>query len=163
MAIRRRSEDSSINSIVGPGTFVRGHMRIDGLLRIDGDFSGSVTADGRVIVGRGGRADCVIDAETVVIGGVFRGDVRASGKIVVLASAVVFGNLYAPRLVVEEGVIFSGMMNVDRNREPIAERSHDAPKELLVESVRRRETARAVAESEREATLVAPEQRQWNG
>jgi len=42
MAARRATDESLINSIVGPGTFFRGHLELSGLLRIDGDFSGSV-------------------------------------------------------------------------------------------------------------------------
>ncbi|MFW5686046.1 MAG: bactofilin family protein, partial [Spirochaetota bacterium] len=71
MAARRTGDDSLINSIVGPGTFFRGHLELSGLLRIDGDFSGSVKTDGRVIVGQAGRADCAIEAATVVVGGLF--------------------------------------------------------------------------------------------
>jgi cytoskeletal protein CcmA (bactofilin family) len=163
MAALRRREDSSINSIVGAGTFVRGHMQISGLLRIDGDFSGSVAADGRVIVGTGGRADCVIEAETVVIGGVFKGDVRARQKVVILASAIVFGNIFAPRLVVEEGVVFSGMLRVGAESAPVEASNDRMTKELLVETVRRRETARSESFVGVDAALAVPERRQWNG
>lgn len=66
-------DDSLVNSIVGRGTHFRGHLELSGLLRIDGDFSGSIKTQGKVIIGRGGRADCSIDAHTVVIGGIVRG------------------------------------------------------------------------------------------
>lgn len=114
-----------------------------------------------MIVGRGGRADCVIEAETVVIGGVFRGDVRARQKVVVLSSAIVFGNIYAPRLVVEEGVIVSGTFSVTGDQ--AATVSAGMSKELLVETVKRREMARTVAQPEPTAALVPPERQQWNG
>ncbi len=105
-------ESTLVNSIVGTGTFFKGQIEVSGLLRIDGDFAGSVKTSGRVIVGRSGRADCTIDAATVVIGGVFRGTVYASEKVIALESAIIFGNVFAPRLIAESGVLMDGTMHV---------------------------------------------------
>ena len=85
---------------------------MSGLLRIDGDFSGGVQTGGRVIIGRGGRADCTIDAATVVIGGVMRGTVYASEKVIALETAIIIGNIYSPRIIAESGVILDGAMHV---------------------------------------------------
>jgi cytoskeletal protein CcmA (bactofilin family) len=105
-------ESTLVNSIVGAGTFFKGTINVTGLLRIDGDFSGGIKSSGRVIIGRGGRADCTIDAATVVIGGVFRGTVYASDRVIALETAVIIGNIYSPRLIAEAGVILDGAMHV---------------------------------------------------
>lgn len=105
-------ENSLVNSIVGPGTYVKGQFNVQGLLRIDGDFAGSVKTSGRVIIGRSGRADCTIDAATVVIGGVFRGTLYASDKVIALESALILGNVYAPRCIVESGVLIDGAVHI---------------------------------------------------
>ena len=147
MAQKRAGDDTFINSIVGTGTFFRGHLELSGLLRIDGDYSGSVLTDGRVIVGQQGRADCAIEASTVVVGGVFRGEILAYEKVVLLSSSIVVGSITAPRLVVEEGVLLSCRLNVSgvaRGREPDGSVG-DKRKELLLESIRQRETSHAVA------------------
>lgn len=106
------SESTLVNSIVGAGTYFKGQIDVSGLLRIDGDFSGSVKTAGRVIIGRGGRADCTIDAATVVIGGVFRGTVYATDKVIALETALIIGNIFAPRLIAESGVSIDGAMHV---------------------------------------------------
>lgn len=105
-------ESTLVNSIVGAGTFFKGTISVSGLLRIDGDFSGNVKSEGRVIIGRGGRADCTVDAATVVIGGVFRGTVYASQKVIALETAVIVGNIYSPRIIAESGVILDGAMHI---------------------------------------------------
>lgn len=105
-------ESSLVNSIVGAGTFFKGNITVSGLLRIDGDFSGGVKTKGRVIIGRGGRADCTIDAATVVIGGIFRGTVYASEKVIALDTAIIIGNIYSPRLIAESGVLLDGALHV---------------------------------------------------
>ena len=161
MAQKRAGDDTFINSIVGTGTFFRGHLELSGLLRIDGDFSGSVLTDGRVIVGQQGRADCAIEASTVVIGGVFRGEILAYDKVVLLSSSIVVGSITARRLIVEEGVLLSGRLNVTgvaREKHPEAAMTGKR-KELLIESIRQRETSRAVSSQSdsRRRQAAAPE------
>jgi|GEM_PF-659545 len=101
-------DDAFVNSIVGEGTHFKGHLELAGLLRIDGDFSGSIKTAGKVLIGKNGRADCTVEAATVVVGGAVRGTIYCSEKVIVLSSAVILGNVYAPRMVAEEGVILDG-------------------------------------------------------
>ena len=155
MAARRVTDENLINSIVGPGTFLRGHVELSGLLRIDGDFSGSLKSDGRVIVGQAGRADCAIEAATVVIGGVFRGEILATEKVVLLSSAVVIGTITSPRLVAEDGVLLSGRFQVTGSAENLPPGNLSTRrKELLLESVRTREASKA--SPERAGTVDGP-------
>ena len=102
------TDDAFVNSIVGEGTHFRGHLELAGLLRIDGDFSGSIRTAGRVLIGRNGRADCTVQAGTVVVGGVLRGTIHSTEKVILLSSALIIGDIYSPRLIVEEGVILDG-------------------------------------------------------
>ncbi len=105
-------DEHIINSIIGHNSKFSGDIEIDGLLRIDGDCSGSIKIKGKVLLGSQGRAECVIDAHTVVVGGIFKGTIYASEKVVLLSSAVVMGSIFSPRLVVEEGVILDGALLV---------------------------------------------------
>ena len=106
------TDDAFINSIVGEGTHVRGHIELSGLLRIDGDFTGSIRSEGKVLIGKNGRADCTVEAAIVVIGGVIRGTIYASEKVIVLATGMVLGNVYCPRLIAEPGVLMDGQFVV---------------------------------------------------
>lgn len=102
-------EDGSfINSIVGEGTTFKGELELSGLLRIDGDFIGTITTGGKVLVGKSGRAECTINAGTVVIGGIVKGNVYADEKVIVLSTGMMLGNINTPRLIAEEGVILNG-------------------------------------------------------
>ncbi len=107
-------EDAFINSIIGEGTRLSGEFDLNGLLRIDGDFCGTVRTKGKVLVGRNGRAECTVYAGTVVIGGVVRGNIFASERVVILSTGVVLGNIQAPRFIVEEGVLLHGTCKVER-------------------------------------------------
>ena len=100
--------NSYINSLIGVGTQFNGELELDGLLRVDGDFSGSIQTTGKVLIGNTGRVKCTISASTVVIGGAVKGDIHASEKVVVLSTGLVVGNIRTPRLIVEEGVVLNG-------------------------------------------------------
>ncbi len=100
--------NSFINSIVGEGTTFHGELRLNGLLRIDGDFSGTIRTSGKVLIGKSGRAECTIRANTVVVGGMVRGNIYAEEKVIVLSTGMMIGNIHSPRLIAEEGVILNG-------------------------------------------------------
>ena len=109
-----------INSIIGEGTRFKGDLDLSGLLRIDGDFEGNIRTDGRVLVGRAGRARCLIEADTVVVGGILKGDVNAASKVVLLSTSVVIGNIRSPQLIVEEGVLLHGRCTVSEDPQVLA-------------------------------------------
>lgn len=109
------TDGSFINSIVGEGTAFRGDLKLNGLLRIDGDFSGSITTDGKILIGKNGRAECTIKAGTVVVGGVIRGNISSNEKVIILSTGMVIGNISTPRLIVEEGVVLNGNCVISRS------------------------------------------------
>jgi len=99
---------SLLNSIIGEGTRINGEFDLSGLLRIDGDFTGTIRTNGQIIVGLNGRAACNIYADSVVIGGVVRGNIFTTDKVIILSTGMMIGNIRTPRLIVEEGVVFNG-------------------------------------------------------
>jgi cytoskeletal protein CcmA (bactofilin family) len=106
------TDDAFINSMIGEGTRIKGELDLNGLLRIDGDFSGAIRTKGKVLVGKNGRAECVLTAGTVVIGGVFRGEIISTEKVIILSTGLVLGTITTPRLIIEEGVIFNGSCRI---------------------------------------------------
>ena len=109
---------SSVNSIIGEGTTLHGNFNLNGLLRIDGTFSGTVQTRGKVLIGKHGSAQCKIVAGTVVIGGKVKGEIIATEKITLLSTGVLIGNIVTPRLIIEEGVVFDGKCEIveDKNK-----------------------------------------------
>jgi cytoskeletal protein CcmA (bactofilin family) len=106
------SDDAFINSIIGEGTKFKGEFDLNGLLRIDGDFTGIIRTKGKVLVGQNGRAECTLNAGTVVVGGVVRGEIVSTEKVIILSKGLVLGNITTPRLIVEEGVILHGSCRI---------------------------------------------------
>ncbi len=106
------SDDAFVNSIIGEGTRFNGEFDLNGLLRIDGDFTGVIRTRGKVLVGKNGRAECTMQAGTVVVGGVVKGEITSTEKVIVLSTGLVLGNITTPRLIVEEGVLLDGTCRI---------------------------------------------------
>lgn len=104
----QNQEDVSINTIVGPGTFIRGEIRIAGFVRIDGDVDGNLETPGRVIVGENARVRGDIRSLVATIGGVVQGDVIAPEGVTILSSGMVIGNVITKKLQVEDYVLLNG-------------------------------------------------------
>ena len=101
-----------INSIIGEGASFSGDISMSGLFRIDGDFRGNIEKADKVLIGRNGRAECSIRAGTIVVGGVVKGDIYSTEKVVVLSTGMVIGNISTPRLLVEDGVVLNGRCKI---------------------------------------------------
>jgi cytoskeletal protein CcmA (bactofilin family) len=112
--------DSSVNSIIGEGTTLRGDFDLNGLLRIDGTFFGRVKTNGKVLVGKNGIAESTIIAGTVVIGGKVRGEIIATDGITLLSTGEMIGTIITSHLVIEEGVVFDGKCEVVEDKERLA-------------------------------------------
>jgi len=158
--------DSFINSIVGEGTSFQGELRLNGLLRIDGDFSGTIRTSGKVLIGKSGRAECTIRANTVVIGGVVRGNIYAEEKVIVLSTGMMIGNIHSPRLIAEEGVILNGSCLI-KQEESESESSEPVEQEQSFDAItfprseaKERQSKQAVEETGGE---LKRELSSWNG
>ena len=107
-----KPQDLFINTLVGSGATFRGDLQVEGILRIDGDFWGQIKSSSRVFIGAGGRMKSQITAKEVVVGGALKGDVVATDRVIILSTGMVIGNIYTPKLVLEEGMILEGYCSV---------------------------------------------------
>lgn len=104
-----------VSSIIGEGARFTGDVDLAGLLRIDGDLIGTVRNDDRILVGRTGRIQGSLYSDTIIVGGVVKGEIYARSKVVLLSSGVVLGNIYTAHLVVEKNALFDGKGIISEN------------------------------------------------
>ena len=95
---------------VGDVVNFSGDVLFKTMLRIDGQFSGSVTSvDGTLIISSGAEVTkAVIKVAVAKINGTVEGNILASKELVLGRTANVTGHLIAPALVVEEGAQLNG-------------------------------------------------------
>ncbi len=103
------NEDISLNSIIGKGSSIKGNLKINGFVRIDGDLDGNLETSGNVIIGENARVLGNIEARSVsVIGGIVYGNIIAPESVKLLSSSVVIGDVQTHRLQSDEKVIING-------------------------------------------------------
>jgi len=111
----RRSGDahSAERAIIGPSITIKGEVSGDEDLLIQGQVEGSVTLElHSVTVGRDGRVKANITARIVTVEGNVEGDLLAQEQIILRSAARVMGDITAPRVVLEDGASFKGLVDM---------------------------------------------------
>jgi cytoskeletal protein CcmA (bactofilin family) len=112
-----KREDYSVNTIIGPNTYLNGDINSAGFTRVDGSLRGNLTAAGRIVVGERARMKSNIIGIAVTIGGVVSGNVLASERVTILATGIVLGDIITRRIQVDEGCLLHGRITVCQTRE----------------------------------------------
>ncbi|MDR3325634.1 MAG: polymer-forming cytoskeletal protein [Spirochaetaceae bacterium] len=110
-------KDLSINTIIGPNTGVWGSIDAGGFTRVDGSVNGDMSAQGRVVVGERARMKSNVTGTQVTIGGVVRGNILASERLVVLSTGLVIGDVITRRIQADEGCVIHGRIVVCTSEE----------------------------------------------
>lgn len=115
ITLRKRTKDTGeISVYLGPDSNIEGDLSFSGRARIDGGFRGHVRGTGTLLVGPGARVEADINAVSVVISGEVIGEVNATEKIELKAPGVMRGDITAPLVVMDEGVVFEGHCSMAR-------------------------------------------------
>jgi len=104
-----KKSKKEIQTFLGPGTSLEGKLAFEGTVRLDGHFTGAIESEqGVMVVGEKATIHADISVHTAVIFGKVSGNIRASNRIELYRPARVFGDLSAPTVVIDAGVVFDG-------------------------------------------------------
>ncbi len=115
-----RFDDISINTLIGNGSFVKGDLKVNGFIRIDGDIDGNLETDGAVIISEKARIRGNITAKSIIVGGIIIGDITAKDGVKLLSSSAVIGNVISRKVQMEDNVVFHGHCISVQNEENYA-------------------------------------------
>jgi excisionase family DNA binding protein len=90
-------------------------------LRINGLFTGKLDVKGSLSVGGRASVEADVTGDYVVIAGKVKGNVHATRLLTLMPTAVLLGDIHAPKLNVVEGAIFQGMCHMTLNDAPAGE------------------------------------------
>jgi cytoskeletal protein CcmA (bactofilin family) len=106
-------------ALLGQGAEFEGKLTFEGEVTINGKFKGSIITEDRLVVGKGARLDAEVVCGVIVVeGGEVVGNIRAKSAVELRSNAKVRGNIEAPSLTIEKGVMFEGqtkMENLDKS------------------------------------------------
>lgn len=113
----RRDPDAAlerVETVIGRGTHFNGSLTAVGTLRIDGKVEGQIVHRGDVVIGETGVVEASIQARNVTIAGEVRGGIEAEGKLELVATGKLSGDIKAGALIISEGALFQGSSAMSR-------------------------------------------------
>lgn len=115
-------------AVIGPSISIKGEVTGDQDLLVEGSVEGTLKltrGNSTVTVGKEGRVKANIHARVVEVEGRVEGDLHGDERVVLRRSAAVVGNVYTPRIAIEDGCRFRGTieMDVTAAQEPREDRS----------------------------------------
>ena len=111
------AEEGNVASI-GKSIVFKGDLSGDEDLQVDGQVEGGIQlANHQLTVGENGRVQAQLYAKSVVVIGQVTGNITATERVEVAASGAVEGDIHTPRLVVAEGAVVNGTIEMTRASE----------------------------------------------
>jgi len=103
-------------NILNSDVELKGTLKFSGEMTFDGKLDGDINSEGSLQLGDNAVIKGNINVNTVVVRGKINGNVIAREKIEIKAKTEMFGDIRAPKLVIEEGVTFVGKSEVNPNK-----------------------------------------------
>jgi cytoskeletal protein CcmA (bactofilin family) len=115
------------HATIGPSIVIKGEVSGNEDLLIQGQLDGSVKLGvNSVTVGDGGRVKADITGRIITIEGNVEGNLEAKEQIILRGTATVQGDIKAPRVVLEDGASFRGLVDMGVRGDAGASRQPDA-------------------------------------
>ena len=100
--------DSDLSLYLGSQSQLTGTLSFSGNARLDGTFSGEIHGHGSLLIGPQAVIKAEISARSVIISGEVVGDIIATERIELKTPGKLKGNISAPLVMMDEGVLFEG-------------------------------------------------------
>ena len=114
-----KKRKNQIAAFLGRDTEFEGNLSFKGMVRIDGRFKGEINSEGTLIVGETAVIDSDIHASNVIVSGEVRGHIVAGDRIEILSPGKVFGDIEAPSVTINSGVVFDGNCQTQKRDEVV--------------------------------------------
>lgn len=103
---------------IGQAVKIEGRIVSSQDIRIDGNVQGSIeVGQYEIVLGAGSELKADVHARSVLVGGKVEGDVTATERIQVQSTGVLMGDVVAPRLVVQDGGLVRGKVDIAGTRQ----------------------------------------------
>ena len=105
----KKTKPQTINTLLGAGTSIEGTIEFNNTVRLDGNVKGKISSkQGTVIIGERAVVNAEIIVDVAIIMGEVNGTIHAKEKIEVYPPGRITGDIQAPVVLIESGVVFNG-------------------------------------------------------
>jgi cytoskeletal protein CcmA (bactofilin family) len=100
---------------IGKSVLVKGELSGSEDLYLDGEVEGSIDLRGHSLtIGPNGRVRANVNALDVVVHGKVEGNLRAADRVELKKSAILVGDIFTQRIVIEDGAFFKGGIDIQK-------------------------------------------------
>jgi cytoskeletal protein CcmA (bactofilin family) len=111
-AAPRSSSPQATRNVLSSDVEIKGSVKFTNDLVIDGKIEGQISSEGNLTIGENARIKAEISTATIIVYGKVHGNLTATDRIELKASAEVVGDIKAKVLSIEAGAIFVGKSTV---------------------------------------------------
>lgn len=123
-------EVKGAETVVGTSVKLKGNLKSEGNITINGSVNGEVRTKSDVIIGGSAEVKANIVARNANVSGIIQGNIKVENELKITETGKVFGDIEAKVLNIASGAVFSGRsMMID----VLPEEENFAPEEQLIE------------------------------
>ena len=101
-------------AIIGPSMHIKGEIRSDEELVVDGEVEGIVESGSLVTIGKNGKVRANIRAREVAIFGSVKGNIEALEKLAIRDQGSLVGDIKTAGISIDDGAYFKGSIDISR-------------------------------------------------
>jgi len=116
----KKGKDLSLDTLIGPNTVFEGSIQSDRSVCVEGSIRGRIEAKGEVVIGREGKVEADIYADSIVVGGQIIGNINARSRLEITPTGRVTGDIEATTITVAEGGMVDGSFKMMEATETVA-------------------------------------------
>ena len=116
-----RGNESSRTDVahIGKSVLVKGELSGSEDLYLDGEVEGAIELSGHnLTVGPNGHVRANINAKEVIVQGKVDGNITGTDRVELRKSAVLVGDIFTQRIVIEDGAYFKGGIDIRKDQTP---------------------------------------------
>jgi len=101
-------------AIIGPSMHIKGEIRSDEELIVDGEVEGIVESGSLLTIGRNGKLRANIRAKEVIIFGSVKGNIEAIERLAIREQGSLVGDIKTATISIDDGAYFKGSIDISR-------------------------------------------------
>ncbi|AEL24913.1 bactofilin family protein [Cyclobacterium marinum] len=110
------------SNLVALGTVIVGNIGSQGNIRVEGTVDGSLDSQQKIVIGESAKVNGDVRAQDVEISGEIKGDIYCSDSLYLKKTALIYGDIYTKKLIIENGAEFNGKCNMGNSNQLKVER-----------------------------------------
>jgi cytoskeletal protein CcmA (bactofilin family) len=119
MKLIKENASDNPTGLLGKGVEVTGDIIFSDRLHVEGKVVGKlISENGTLIIGATGRVEAQVEVSVCVVLGILNGNADAKSRIEIHKGGRVNGDLATPVLIIEEGAVFNGAVEMGQQANP---------------------------------------------